>query len=329
MEILQKLEPPPRYSVVVPVYESSDSVDELVGRLVSVFRDVIDSTFEIILIDDGSINPETWLTLQKLDKDNVEVKSLKLMRNFGKAAAVLCGIQIAQGRWLVTIDDDLQQRPEDIPKLIEHEEHDVVVANFYSRKDSKLTIFTSWVKSIFDYMILKVPCRMSPLKLFKSEVAKGMLTIQTARPFIPAMMSYVTTDFVEVKVEHDVSKHGSSRYGFRRRFKQFLNLVIGNSSILLRFVAMIGVLTAISGFLYTLFIIYRKLFGVNIEPGWTSIMAMILIFGGANLIVLGIIGEYLIRILEGSSLKPAYIVRESNIHCNNNDSVYPESPDKE
>ncbi len=300
----------PRYSVVVPVYESSQSVRKLVERLHTVFKEQVKKKFEIILVDDGSKNVETWETLESLSCSFGQVVAVKLMRNYGKAGAVLCGLSMARGDWIITIDDDLQQLPEDIPKLIEFEDHDVVVANFKDRKHGRFTVFTSWIKSHFDQAILKLPCKMSPLKLFKSEVARGMLSIHTARPFIPALMAYVTNDFISVSLEHDVSHHGKSRYSFKRRIKQFSNLLIGNSNLTLRAIGMLGMFAAISGFLYAFYIIIRRIFGTVNEPGWTTLVSINLLFGGLILVVLGIIGEYLIRILEGNSSMPAYIVRE-------------------
>ena len=301
----------PRYSVVVPVYESSHSVIELVARLQKVMENEIKSPYEIILIDDGSKSPSTWETLKTLSYDKHYVVAIRLMRNYGKASAILCGLSQAKGSWIITIDDDLQQRPEDIPELLKYETHDVVVANYVERKHAIITVFTSWIKSQFDRMILKLPCKMSPLKVFKSEVARGMLQTQTTRPFIPALLAHSTSDFVSVVVRHDKSQHGVSRYSFWKRVKQFSNLLIGNSSLVLRCTGLFGGVFAVLGFAYAFYIIVRKIVNPAIEPGWTSLVAINLVFGGLILIVLGIIGEYLIRILEGSSSKPPFIVRES------------------
>ncbi len=301
----------PEYSVVVPVYESDRTVVELVRRLRLVFEGELEASYEVILVDDGSRSPATWATCERLAREESHVVALRLMRNYGKPAAVLCGLERARGRWIVTMDDDLQQRPEDVTALVSHRQHDVVVANFTSRRHGRLTVLTSWIKSHFDRIILGLPCKMSPLKLFKAEVAQGMLRIRTPHPFIPALLAHTTTDFVPVVVPHQASGHGKSRYTLRRRVRQFSNLLINNSSLLLRWFGGFGFLFSTSGFVFAMLVFFRKLFGSTPPlPGWTSLMVLNLVFGGLILIALAIVGEYLIRILEGISDKPSYLVRE-------------------
>lgn len=300
----------PEYSVVIPVYNSDRSIVELVERLRPVFEEVLEASYEIILIDDGSQSSETWTTCERLVEENAAVQAVRLMRNYGKPSAVLCGLERARGDYMITIDDDLQQLPEDIPSLVEHREHDVVVANFERRHHSLVTVLTSRIKSHFDRLILGLPCKMSPLKLFKAEVAAGMLQIRTPYPFIPALMAHTTRDFFPVVVRHEESRHGRSRYTFRRRFQQFSNLLINNSSLLLRWLGNFGMVVALSGFLFAAAVVWRYFFGRPITPGWASLVVINLVFGGLILVGLSIVGEYLIRILEGISEKPAFIVRE-------------------
>ncbi len=301
----------PEYSVVVPVYQSSRSLFELVDRLRRVFDLSLSSTFEIILVDDGSTSEETWPTCQRLAHEEPRVIAIRLMRNYGKPGAVLCGLSHARGRWIVTIDDDLQQRPEDIPALAEYREHDVVVADFRGRRHGWLTVLLSRIKGRFDKIILGLPCKMSPLKLFKAEVAQGMLRIRTPYPFIPALMAHTTKDFKAVPVQHEASRHGKSRFTLGRRFRQFSNLLINNSSLLLRWFGGLGFLVACGGFLFALWVLLRKLVGwAPILPGWASLVVINLVFGGLILVALAIVGEYLIRILEGISEKPPYLVRD-------------------
>jgi glycosyltransferase involved in cell wall biosynthesis len=301
----------PRYSVVVPAFESDSSVVELVERLVQVFEGVMGVTYEIILVDDGSRSPATWKAINELAGRYSGVRGVQLRRNYGKPSAVLCGVGKANGKWIITIDDDLQQRPEDIPALVTQEHHDVVVANYVTRQHGAMTVLASWIKGWFDHLILGLPCRMSPLKLFKAEVGKAMLEVQSPRPFIPALMAHVTTDFFPVTVTHDRSHHGKSRYNLRRRFRQFSNLLIGNSNLMLRCIGILGASVAISGFFYGAYIVVKKIVGPQPVPGWTTLVVINLLFGGIVLIALGIIGEYLIRIMESSDRKPAYVIRDA------------------
>lgn len=301
----------PEYSVVIPVYESDRSVVELVERLRRVFEEELGTSWEVVLVDDGSRSPQTWPTCERLARDDSRVVAIRLMRNYGKPGAVLCGLEHVRGRWIVTIDDDLQQRPEDIPALVRHRDHDVVVANFENRRHGRLTVLGSRIKHRFDRLILGLPCEMSPLKLFKSEVARGMLQVRTPYPFIPALLAHTTKDFVPVTVRHEQSRHGKSRYTLRRRIRQFSHLLINNSSLLLRGFGGLGFTVSLSGFGFALWVIIRKLAGFKPPlTGWASLVVINLFFGGLILIALAIVGEYLIRILEGISDKPPFLVRQ-------------------
>ncbi len=302
----------PVYSVIIPVYNSNESLSELVVRLSKVFHQLCQS-YEIIFVDDGSPNIATWPLLKDLSQDNKEVHAIRLTRNFGKARAVLCGMQHASGEWVFTLDDDLQHAPEDIPILLKMRNHDVVIGTFNNRKrHSLIRQFTSRVKRYFDRKILGMPSdiRMSPFKLFKAEVVKDMLSIKSTQPFIPALMYYATRDVVQVNITHYPRQHGKSAFTFHRRLKQFSNLIFGNSSFLLRFVAVFGIFISILSFLYGGYLI--GLYVKNGRPlaGWTSLMVITLGLGGTIMFTVGIIGEYLIRIIERVENRPAYLVRE-------------------
>ena len=296
------------YSIVIPAFNSSKTLQELVRRFECLFENHINEEYEIIFVDDGSTNPLTWETLKSLAQKPA-VSAISLMRNYGKPGAIVCGLGHARGQWVLTIDDDLQQQPEDLVKLIDYRDHDVVVGVFGDKRHSFGVRQTSKLKSVFDRWILKVPCPMSPLKLIRAEVVQGMVAISTPRPFIPALISSVTQDIVPVPITHCVSQVGGSRYSYWRRFSQFSNLILGNSSVLLRGIGAIGAITAFSGFLFALYTLLRVAFGHAILPGWASLVIINLVFGGLILIALGINGEYLLRILENSSRKPAFLIR--------------------
>ena len=136
-----------------------------------------------------------------------------------------------------------------------------------------------------------------------------MLKMHSSRPYIPALMSYVTKDFITANVRHGSSQNEKSRYTFFKRIKKFTNLLIGNSSLLLRGIGLIGVITSLTGLVFAFTVVMRKLFGAAIEPGWSFLVVIDLVLGGFILIALSIIGEYLFRIIEGNDRKPTFIVR--------------------
>jgi len=273
------------------------------------FRDSVGASFEIILVDDGSSREETqgWLDIVA---EKAGVTIITLSRNFGKPGAVICGLAHSRGAWVVTIDDDLQQRPEDIPLLIELRDHDVVSASHTKKQHSVSQRVTSRIKQKFDGWILQQRAALSPLKLIRRHVVDGMLEVQTNRPFIPALIRQVTRDIVTVETPHEASAYDKSRYSFGRRLSQFSNLLIGNSDLVLTAFATLGYFLAASSLALIIFVMSRKLLGFPISPGWTSIMVAILGVGGLNLAAIGITGQYFIRILDVASKKPAYSIRE-------------------
>lgn len=297
----------PSYSVVIPCYNSSSSLIELYNRIVRVFERA-NETFEIIYVDDGSSETATWQTLKRLAASE-HVLAVGLSRNFGKPNAVLCGIAEAAGAWIITIDDDLQQQPEDIPKLLALKDHDVVVGQILNKQHGPIVNLGSKIKAQFDRFILGIEIPMSPLKLIRAEIARSMLEMHATRPFIPALLATVTNDFVSVPIDHQPSQIKESRYTLRRRFSQFSNLLIGHSTLLLRGLAVTGTLTALTGFAFAIYTLVRRILGDVILPGWSSLIVINLVFGGLILLGLGLNGEYLLRISETASKKPRYIVR--------------------
>lgn len=302
----------PIYSVVIPVYNSTVTLSALVERLAAVFAQ-LGSSHEVVFVDDASPNPETWPLLKELAERHTQVKSLRLMRNFGKAGAVLCGMHHAQGEWVITIDDDLQHAPEDIPALIREQGHDVVIGTFANTKQHNvLQRLTSRIKSYFDAKILGNPTgiRMSPFKMFRAPVVRNMLSIQTTHPFIPALMFYSTRDIVQVEVTHHARQHGRSAFNMRRRIRQFSNLIFGNSSLVLQGVAMLGMTIAALSLLYGAWLMLSFWSKDAVVPGWTSLMVVTLTLGGIIMFSIGVIGEYLIRIIEGVEKRPPYLLRD-------------------
>ena len=303
----------PVYSVVIPVFNSTVTLPRLVDRLEAVFTEM-GVGHEVIFVDDCSPNIETLAILKELTATHQQVHCVRLARNFGKAGAVLCGMSHISGQFVITIDDDLQHAPEDIPILVAECQHDVVIGAFQNKKKhSVLQIFTSWVKRRFEVLIfgdLK-GVKMSPYKLFKAAVVENMLKVATPHPFIPALMLYATRDVVQVEITHHPRQHGQSGFNIRRRIRQFSNLLFGNSWLVLKAMAYLGFSIALLSFVYGGWLILSNLIYGRAVPGWTSLMVATLILGGFILFSLGIIGEYLIRIIEGVAQRPPFLVGDT------------------
>ena len=234
------------------------------------------------------------------------------MKNFGQQAATICGIEIAKGDYIITMDDDLQHAPEDILHLIEKQKHDVVIAKFGNKKHSFFKQKTSAIKGFFDHIILGKPkhIKLTPFRLFNKSIAKAMFTRKTPYPFIPALLFSITDDIVNVDATHYARYDGESNYTFRTMLQMFSNLMINNSSFLLKAIGYIGISVSLFSVIFATIIIFKKIFFLTSLPGWTSLILTILFFGGLILFSLGIIGEYLIRIVATTENRPMYFIRK-------------------
>jgi len=297
-------------SIIIPVYNSTLSLDKLAEGINDVFKE-INFEHEIIFVDDASPNADTWETLKKLNNKYPEIKCLRLTRNFGQHAATLCGIKNATGDYILTMDDDCQHSPEDIQKLLEHCSHDIVIAKFKEKKHSFFKRITSNLKGYFDCKIIGKPknIKLSSFRLIKSSIAECMFLINTPYPFIPALLFYVSKDVVNVEVTHYSRLQGNTNYTLIKMIQIFSNLMINNSSLLLRYIGYMGLTSAIVSSILIITLVVNKLSGGPSVEGWTSIMLTILFFGGMTLSSLGIIGEYLIRLVSTTESRPVYIIR--------------------
>jgi polyisoprenyl-phosphate glycosyltransferase len=303
------------YSVVIPVYNSSKSIEELCSRLISVFENTIKGSFEIILVNDFSTD-HSWKLMCNLHEHDNRIKTVNLARNYGQHSAILCGFNLSQGKYTITLDDDLQHPPEEIPKLIKamHDspDSDVVCGDYESKKHSIVrNLGTKLMNLILSKTTGRNPdIKMTSFRLIKGDVVRNINQLHISNPRIGNLINYVTHNIINAKVEHDKRKYGRSGYSFGRLIKDFLLNIINNSSLPLRIVSFIGIICSIFSFLIAIYIILKYFFvGVSVE-GWTSTILIMVFFFGLILLSLGIIGEYLIRILTEAKKNPNYIIKE-------------------
>lgn len=295
-------------SVVIPVYNSG-VIEELADRIDNVFGG-LGVPHEIVFVDDASPDARVWPMLERLASERRHVRALQLSRNFGQQAATLCGLREARGDVAITMDDDLQHDPADIPLMLA-EHHDIVIAQFARKEHHLFRRMASSAKAVFDRVIIGTPngLQLSSFRLLSRTVVDGVLSMRTPHPFLPALMFHVSRDVTGVPARHSRRASGRSGYTLRKLFSMFSNLVINNSSILLRVAAAAGILFACISFALVAIVVYRKLaHDINVQ-GWASLFAATMLMGGLLLVSVGIIGEYLIRIIENSEAKPTYFVR--------------------
>ena len=304
------------YSIVIPVYGTSQSLIELAKGIDAEFHQFDLKDYELVFVNDCSPNRETEPTLKHIFENNQRVKVISLSRNFGQQAATLCGISHALGDFVITMDDDLQHRPEHIKLFFEYEFHDVVIASFPEKKHSIFKRMTSDFKGWFDYIILKKPkhIQLTAFRMIKRHIAEGLSECNTPYPFIPAIIFDLTIDIVNVQIPHYDRLEGKSQYSVWKMLRLFSNLLINNSYLLLRILGIVG----ISGFLMSLMISFYLiiryfLWGFKVV-GWASQILAISIFGGLILFGTGVIGEYLVRILANLENKHMYYIKNIQKH---------------
>jgi len=302
-------------SVVVPVYNSSKSLLELHSRLISILKK-ISSHYEIIMVDDGS-RDNSYSVMKDIRINDPNVKIIKLLKNFGQHNAVVCGFNYVGGDYIVTIDDDLQNPPEEIPMLLNKllDGFDVVIGVPVQKKHNLLRKIGSAVIMKLCNWILGYPkeIRQSSFRILRKIAVDNIIKIKTSYPYLPGYIAQVVSfdKIVNVKIKHVKRKYGSSNYSLRRLLKLTLNLLINYSSLPLRIISIIGLLSSISSIIYGIFLIIRKLVSQTIVlEGWTSIIVLVAFIGGLILFSLGIIGEYLKRIINEISKRNQYIIDE-------------------
>ena len=290
---------PRDFSVVVPVYNSEKTLVELHERLEAVFLNM-GKTYEVIYINDCS-RDKSLTVLQELYDKNDNVIVIDLFRNFGQQNALMCGFNYCRGQYVITLDDDLQNPPEEIENLhakIE-EGFDAVFGASIKKKGRPYTNLGSYFIRKLCHKIFKIhnDLRFSSFRIIRKEIIDEIKGMKTPFPYISGMLLSVTTSITNLPVQHHPRKAGSSGYTFKKLVKLAFNLLINYSSIPLRYAGFAGLAVSFVSFIIGIVIIIRKLVIGGILPGWTSIMVLISFYNALILIIFFFLGEYLSRFL--------------------------------
>ncbi|NVO01940.1 MAG: glycosyltransferase family 2 protein [Bacteroidetes bacterium] len=299
------------YSVIVPVYNSSETLEELFTRIQKCFNSLCKS-FEIIFVDDGS-RDDSWKLISEIKKQFPEqVKAIRFVRNFGQHNAIFCGISHANGKFFITIDDDLQHPPEEIPKLIEKYKEtssDLVYGYFKKKHHSFLQNFGSKLIKKSAKVMYDSKGEGSSFRLITNQLGKQLLEHSQNFVFIDELLLWYTGDISFVKVEHEKRKSGNSGYSKIKLLKLSINLMLYYTAIPLKLMIYGGFFAAFFSFFLGIYFILKKIF-YNVPHGYTSIIVTILFSTGIIIFSLGIIGEYLIRIYMVQNKKPPYAIKQ-------------------
>ncbi len=296
-------------SVVVPVYNGADTLPMLVEELAGVLP-MVAETYELVLVNDGSPD-DSWQVIERLASQHDWVRGIDLMRNYGQHNATLCGVREARYEVIVIMDDDLQNPPKEIPKLLSKLEEGYDVVYGVARKRQQV-----WWKSLASVIVkraiafvmgLRTVRDIGAFKAFRSDLRRAFDDFHSPDVLVDVLLSWGTSRFASVTVDESPRVAGKSNYNLPKLIKVSLLVLTSYTTIPLRLASILGFLFTIFGFGvlgYVLFIY----FSVGSIPGFPFLASTIAVFSGVQLFALGIIGEYLARVFERTGGKRTYVI---------------------
>lgn len=306
----------PYLSVVIPVYNEEAGLDLLVSRLLPVL-DKIGKPFEVIFVNDGS-KDRSQAILEDLHRSRpTQIRALQFMRNYGQHPAIMAGFEHVRGEVIVTMDADLQNPPEDIPRLLEliEQGHDVVGGCRSNRQDTWFRKAISRLSNIVRERITHISMtdHGCMLRAYRKEIITQIVESGDASPFITALSQYLAVNPAEIVVGHEERAAGVSNYNLYKLIRYNFDLVTGFSLVPLQLFTIFGaMLSFLSGILFVYMAVRRLMLGPEVEGVFTLFAFMFLLIS-VTMTGLGIIGEYVGRIYKEVRHRPRYVVKEFSI----------------
>jgi undecaprenyl-phosphate 4-deoxy-4-formamido-L-arabinose transferase len=307
---------PEGISVVVPVYNSEGSLALLAERLQTILPKIAPA-YEVIFVNDGSRDGSAKV-LQKLARQSPWVRVIQLARNYGQHNALLCGIRATRFAVAVTVDDDLQNPPEEIPALVGRlrEGWDVVYGAPAQEQHGGwrniASVLTKW--TLQHAMGASVAGQVSAFRAFRTSLRDAFAHFSGPRLSIDVLLTWGTTRFTAVTVEHHPRAQGQSQYTFFKLLAHAVNMLLGFSTWPLRLTAALGVVLSGFGALVFVYVLVRYFIHHGSVPGFPFLASIIAIFSGAQLFSIGVLGEYLARIYARTMDQPSYVVQSDSYH---------------
>ena len=299
---------PVKLSVVIPVYRSQQTLRDLHRRIVAALEP-IEPAFEIILVEDCG-GDDSWHVIECLAAEDARVSGIKLARNYGQHNALLCGIRAAMGEIVVTIDDDLQNPPEEIPRLLAKLTGDLDVVygtpenethSFMRNQASKITKL-----ALQSAMGAESASKVSAFRVFRTRLRDAFEAYRSPTVNIDVLLTWGTTRFGALHVRQDERTVGDSGYGFGKLVNHAINMMTGFSVLPLQIASVLGLLFGSLGGLILVYVLWGYFHHGSSVPGFPFLASIIAIFSGVQLFTLGIFGEYLARMHFRSMERPPY-----------------------
>ncbi len=298
--------------MVLPVFNEQENLPELCHRLQRVLESEADD-YEVIMVDDGSTD-DSWQVIRSLHQENPRFKGIRFSRNFGQHIAFTAGLEASDGDAVVIMDADGQEAPEDIPMLLEkmREGYHVVYGLRSKREDSGLRAFISklFLKILSRMAGQPIPEQVGAFRVMSRQVVNEFMRFPERRRFITGLVPWLGFPWAGVEVVRHKRTRGSSKYNLLKMIGLALDALISFSYFPLRVMAVFGLVVSSLMFLWAMIIIAKKIFFGIPVPGYASTMLAVLFMGGVQLLVMGMLGEYIGRIYQEVQSRPLYVVLE-------------------
>jgi undecaprenyl-phosphate 4-deoxy-4-formamido-L-arabinose transferase len=300
-----------RISIVIPVYNGANTVGPLVDRLVDVLSV---HALQIVLVDDGSPDDSDAVCRAAFQRHPQNVTYVQLAKNFGEHNAVMAGLRHAHGDYVVIMDDDFQNPPEEVNRLVEHAStHDYdIVYTYYPCKQHHWfrNLGSRFNDRVANHMLNKPKdLYLSSFKCLSRFAVQEILKYQGPYPYIDGLALRCTRNIGTIAVQHQPRRDGHSNYTFRRLVRLWLNMFVNFSVMPLRLSTFMGLGCSLLGFLLGLQVLIEKMASPDVPVGWASVLVAIVLFSGVQLIMLGLLGEYLGRLFLTQNQTPQFVVR--------------------
>ena len=309
-------------SVVIPVYNSQESLEPLIHSLYDVLR-LCGHPFEVVLVNDGS-QDTSWAVIERLALERPWILGINLMTNFGQHNALLCGIRAARYATVVTMDDDMQNPPEEVIRLVEALDANTDVVYGYPQREAHgllRNLASAMTKiALRGAMGVETARRVSSFRAFRTQVRAAFSDYRGAFVSIDVLLTWGTRRFKAIPVRCDPRRFGVSQYSLCKLIVHGLNMVTGFTILPLQLASLTGFLFTFVGLILLLYVVGRYFMEGGAVPGFPFLASMIAIFSGAQLFALGIIGEYLARVHFRIMDRPVYTVRSTTADSGGNGS---------